>query len=243
MENPIDPDYKASSLMSKDEPKNIKVLIKIMVVILCIIFGYLLVQEAYNLNLLSSAFYKTGIISDLTVASEGIHSLQGEVDNTKSSIEDVNKELSKYENLRKRIDSTKVVNGFTSETKSGIAITIGDGLLDNAKVSDLMLQGIANELFNLGADAVSINGLRLTNQASIRTAGEAITVNYEDISSPYLILASGNKNDLYNGFLASSVRGSLASLEGAGASFSIEQADDMTINGASTRALEFAKVE
>jgi len=64
------------------------------------------------------------------------------------------------------------------------------------QVLDSDLQKLVNGLWEAGAEAVSINGQRLTNLSTIRQAGGAITVNAHSLRRPYVISAIGNKDTL-----------------------------------------------
>src|SRR4051812_48216517 len=64
------------------------------------------------------------------------------------------------------------------------------------EVLDSDLQKLVNGLWEAGAEAISINGQRLTNLSTIRLAGQAITVNAHSLRRPYVINAIGNKDTL-----------------------------------------------
>jgi uncharacterized protein YlxW (UPF0749 family) len=69
---------------------------------------------------------------------------------------------------------------------------------DNARneVLDTDLQKLVNGFWEAGAEAISLNGQRLTNLSTIRLAGGAITVNAHSLRRPYVIEAIGNKDTL-----------------------------------------------
>ena len=67
---------------------------------------------------------------------------------------------------------------------------------DEGKVIDLDLQTIVNGLWEAGAEAISVNGQRLTSGAAIRSAGEAILVDYRPLVRPYVITAIGDPGSL-----------------------------------------------
>jgi hypothetical protein len=54
------------------------------------------------------------------------------------------------------------------------------------------LQIIVNGLWGSGAEAISINGHRLSSTAAIRFAGQAIIVDFRPLSRPYVITALGD---------------------------------------------------
>ena len=65
-------------------------------------------------------------------------------------------------------------------------------------------QILANGLWEAGAEAVSINGHRLSNLTAIRSAGDAITVDYRSLTRPYRVEAIGDLRTLQAGFVESS---------------------------------------
>lgn len=54
------------------------------------------------------------------------------------------------------------------------------------------LQFVTNALWEAGAEAVSINGQRLTSTSAIRFAGSAVIVDYRPLTRPYVITALGD---------------------------------------------------
>ena len=64
------------------------------------------------------------------------------------------------------------------------------------EVLDSDLQKLVNGLWEAGAEAISLNGQRLTNLSTIRLAGQAITVNAHSLRRPYVVQAIGNKDTL-----------------------------------------------
>lgn len=60
------------------------------------------------------------------------------------------------------------------------------------EVLDGDLQLLANGLWRSGAEAIAINGHRITSVSAIRSAGDAITVNYRSLTRPYTITAIGD---------------------------------------------------
>ncbi len=95
-----------------------------------------------------------------------------------------------------------VVAGAEAVTGPGIVITAA-GSRDDAeagRITDRDLQVLANGLWYAGAEALAINDNRVGTLTSIRTAGDAITVNYRSISSPYTIVALGDTETLESRF-------------------------------------------
>ncbi len=64
------------------------------------------------------------------------------------------------------------------------------------QLTDTDVQLIVNGLWLAGAEAVSIDGHRLTTTSAIRSAGEAITVNYRSVTEPIVISAIGDPDTI-----------------------------------------------
>ena len=67
---------------------------------------------------------------------------------------------------------------------------------DQGRVYARDLQFVVNSLWEAGAEAVSINGKRLTSLSAIRFAGSAIIVGYRPLTRPYVVTAIGNPREL-----------------------------------------------
>lgn len=97
------------------------------------------------------------------------------------------------------LDLLRLRSGMVATTGPGVEVIADDAPdaeTDRNRVLDSDLQKLVNGLWRAGAEAISINGERLTALSAIRHAGSAITVNYTSLSRPYRILAIGNPNTL-----------------------------------------------
>ena len=74
-----------------------------------------------------------------------------------------------------------------------------------AVLKDRDIRGIVNELWSAGAEAVAVNGIRLTATTAIRFAGESILVDFQTISSPYTVSAIGDRSALQLSFADSPI--------------------------------------
>jgi uncharacterized protein YlxW (UPF0749 family) len=63
---------------------------------------------------------------------------------------------------------------------------------EEGRVTSADLQIIVNGLWGAGAEAISINGHRLSSTAAIRFAGQAIIVDFRPLARPYVITALGD---------------------------------------------------
>ncbi|MFI2435104.1 DUF881 domain-containing protein [Streptomyces sp. NPDC018693] len=70
------------------------------------------------------------------------------------------------------------------------------GFSDTGRVRDRDMQRVVNGLWESGAEAISINGQRLTALSAIRAAGDAILVDNKPLVPPYTVLAVGDGDSL-----------------------------------------------
>lgn len=107
-----------------------------------------------------------------------------------------------------QISTLDPVVGNTAVTGPGVLIVVDDSPSAAAdardRVLDIDLQVLANGLWEGGAEAISINGHRLSNLTAIRSAGDAITVDYRSLTRPYRVEAIGDVRTLQARFVESS---------------------------------------
>ena len=107
--------------------------------------------------------------------------------------------------LQDQLTRLGVASGTVPVTGPGLEIVADDGPSGSTKseVMDRDLQILVNGLWSAGAEAVAINGQRLTALSAIREASEAITVNYRSLQRPYTITAIGDPDQLPARFIES----------------------------------------
>lgn len=86
--------------------------------------------------------------------------------------------------------------GFGAVTGPGVRITVNDAPDGSEQVRDSDLSTLVNGLWAAGAEAISINGQRLTARTAIRNSGVAIHVNVRPLSPPYVVSAIGDNQTL-----------------------------------------------
>jgi len=97
--------------------------------------------------------------------------------------------------LQQQLDALELQTGAVAVTGPGIKAVIDDAKNADAKegrLLDVDLQQLVNGLWTAGAEAISVNGHRLTSLTAIRGAGSAITVDYSSLTPPYTVLAVGD---------------------------------------------------
>ena len=75
---------------------------------------------------------------------------------------------------------------------------------DDGTLYDADLQIVVNGLWAAGAEAIAINGQRLTALSAIRSAGQAILVDFRALRRPYVVEAIGDSSRMQANFAAGS---------------------------------------
>ncbi|AZM88122.1 DUF881 domain-containing protein [Streptomyces sp. W1SF4] len=115
------------------------------------------------------------------------------------------------------------------------------GFSNTGRVRDRDMQRIVNGLWQAGAEAVSINGQRLTALSAIRAAGDAILVDNKPLVPPYEVLAVGDKKRLGTTF-QDSVDGQYLHVlqESYGIRYSLTPVDEVRLPAASSLTVRIA---
>ena len=100
---------------------------------------------------------------------------------------------------------------------------------------------MVNELWADGAEAVSVNDVRLTAGSAIRYAGQAVLVDFQPIASPYVVRAVGNRDDLVTRLADSPVASRYQTLAAArGIGFTFTEATSLALPAVITPVLRYA---
>ena len=141
--------------------------------------------------------------AELAAVREDLRELRGEVARaarTRDTAADESDEL------QLRVARLAAATGPGAVTGPGLRVTVDDkpgARTARQVVLDEDLQRLVNGLWVAGAEAVAINGERLTALSAIRGAGEAITVNFRSLRRPYVVRAIGDPDELAARFVES----------------------------------------
>lgn len=110
-------------------------------------------------------------------------------------------------------------------------------------LSDRDVRSVVNELWADGAEAISVNDVRLTPTSAIRFAGQAVLVDFQPISSPYTVRAIGPAEALDTAFASSPAASRYQTLAGAdGIGFSFGEQGRLSLPGSPAAAPRYAHV-
>jgi uncharacterized protein YlxW (UPF0749 family) len=147
----------------------------------------------------------------------------------------------------------EAVAGFRRVTGDGLVVTVGDapnvaedgltpsGKPDLGKIFDRDLQSVTNALWASGAEAIAVNGQRLSATSPIRKAGGSILVDFRPVASPYEVTAIGpdDMRDRFDDTASARLMETLADTEGI--RFDVREDDDLTLPAASEPSLDYAR--
>ncbi|MGE2729059.1 DUF881 domain-containing protein [Mycolicibacterium vaccae] len=157
--------------------------------------------------------------------------------------------------LLSELDEANFAAAATPVIGPGLTVTITDpGVTpDLTDVSEQRIQGsrqvildrdlqlVVNSLWVSGAEAVSVGGVRIGPNVTIRQAGGGILVDNQPISSPYVVLAVGPPRALQDNFARSSGLQRLRLLETSyGVGVQVSAGDGLTLPAGSVREVNFA---
>jgi uncharacterized protein YlxW (UPF0749 family) len=135
------------------------------------------------------------------------------LNNTSKNLSSINNEIAQIQSNTPGLDfhgitksnesNLQIFSGLSSVKGEGIEIVINDAAktdslessdIELARVYDSDLQLLVNALWASGAESIAINEGRLTSTSAIRSAGDAILVNYRPLLPPFVISAIGDKD-------------------------------------------------
>lgn len=112
--------------------------------------------------------------------------------------------------LAERLTALELASATTAVVGPGVVVTLDDAAPsedrqapanEDGRVRDTDLQDTVNALWAAGAEAMSINGQRLTALTAKRSAGAAVLVDLLPLSPPYVVRAVGPAAGLELGLL------------------------------------------
>lgn len=106
--------------------------------------------------------------------------------------------------LSQQLEQANLAAGFAAVEGPGVIVTLSDSDRlstagdneNNYIIHDEDLLKVINELWDAGAEAISINGERLIATSEIRCSGSTVSVNNSRYSAPYTIKAIGSAKEL-----------------------------------------------
>ncbi|MET7605361.1 DUF881 domain-containing protein [Streptomyces avermitilis] len=142
--------------------------------------------------------------------------LESSVDTLRDDVSARQREALKKDGGGDQADVVGILSGAVAVHGPGVKLVVDDakeastggngdpretsGFSDTGRVRDRDMQRVVNGLWESGAEAVAINGQRLTALSAIRAAGDAILVDNKPLVPPYTVLAVGDGKRLSTRF-------------------------------------------
>jgi len=153
--------------------------------------------------------------------------------------------------VQRRLADLNLATGASAVTGPGLVVSLADkpgepateeGQGDQGRVLSRDVFIVVNALWEAGAEAIAINGQRLTVRSPIRFAGSAILVNFRPLTPPYVISAIGDPDALPVQFAGSVGAAYVKSLsDNFGIVSSIDSKSDLSLPGATRVSVERAR--
>jgi len=263
MERPLDPGYQeaAARRAAAGLPRATSTR-TVLVIVLAILIGFLFAVAAQSLRPKPTA--AAALKKELVTR---IEALQKHGSDQEAKVAVLGKQVRDFEalslqqsggpDLTASIKNLEVQAGAVPLRGPGLTLTLDDaastetdanagtrpsGGFQQGRVTSGDLQIIVNGLWGAGAEAISINGHRLSSTAAIRFAGQAIIVDFRPLTRPYVITALGDSQGMQQLFEPSFAGLYLSQLTDQYKIRSIMAgSDSLTVPGDSAARLEVAQ--
>ena len=194
---PIDPDYALVAARGGRPPRS-RAAMTAVAVLAGALLAVTVLQTTRAAPLAETE--RAELIDRVQAAQARTEQLQSQLTTTSVEIDDLRAAAlgggSAAQALEEQIGRLEPAVGAVPVTGPGLVITVDDspaaGTDRRDQVLDVDLQVLANALWQAGAEAVAINGHRLSSLTAIRSAGNAITVDFRSLTRPYRVEAIGD---------------------------------------------------
>ncbi len=217
MERPLDPGYAAAAERRRLSPEtNQRPAVHALTLVVLAVIGLLTVAAVLSLRAPQpqAATAKQALLQRIRAETAAADKLQKANDGLRLANDKAQAELLRLTTqggLADQIQLLGIVSGSLAVRGPGLRVTVDDapGSAPTAnadpreqdqdaqgRVQDRDLQTVVNGLWAAGAEAIGVNGQRLTGLSAIRSAGQAILVDFRPLSPPYVVSAVGSSDSM-----------------------------------------------
>ncbi|HBB03049.1 MAG: hypothetical protein US89_C0001G0014 [Candidatus Peregrinibacteria bacterium GW2011_GWF2_38_29] len=169
---------------------------KVTIIIIGLLLGTLIVVQARSFKNVSAVFNRDSSINifrEVQILKTTDKSLKSEITRLEEVLETNKDRTSVLKAIEAEIAKNRLLSGDKKIYGQGIKIIV-DGEISISWTIDLV-----NELYGSGAEAISINGIRLTNQTTgfDKLPNGQMMVNSVILNKPYTLNAIGNSDVLF----------------------------------------------
>jgi len=147
--------------------------------------------------------------------------------------------------VQARLDRLGTLAGTSAVRGPGVRVVVDDapdatGYQQQVQAADLVR--LVNALWQIGAEAITVNRHRLTSLSAIRDAASAITVGFSSLRRPYVVSAVGNPDTMAADLLDSPGGQAWVTLQSTfGLQFRVDTEDSMSLPAATAPTLRSAR--
>lgn len=261
MRNPLDPGYAAAArarAASGDQGPARRGPALTVTLLSAVVVGALTAAAILDLRLPGTTDARTILLEEIAQRTRSADAAEARVEELRAEVERLQEEAlaadgSGVLDLSRRL---ALQAGATPVTGTGVVLTLddapsaddplgGDPLGEDGeaeRVVDYDVQIAVNGLWEAGAEAIAVNGQRLTALSAIRSAGGAILVGFRPLEPPYRIQAIGDPAELQTGFARSAASSYLSFVQQRyGLRVGLDRAEALQLPGAGSLSLRYAR--
>ena len=166
-------------------------IIAICTILFCTIFMRFKAVEKTDLNL-EQSLVESELRAEIANYKEKYNEAEEELQNINNKIEEYKNQIEKNETnsdvITKELKETSDLLGKTNVKGDGVVVPLADN--ENEKIVESDLSELLNELKYAGAEAISINGIRIESLMDVsHTSTNTIVLNGQRLISPYEVKA------------------------------------------------------
>ncbi|NEG69087.1 DUF881 domain-containing protein [Bifidobacterium sp. BRDM6] len=243
---PLDVLYTDSRLNTKPDSKAVFWATRIVVFVICIAVGFVSCLFVRLLQSDPRKEIRATLASQLSDAEHAESDLQSSISKLEQQIKaqkDTKQDTTAIDTVRE----DRMMSGLLAVEGPGISLSLADPVDSDGTVttviSDLDLQQLVMLTWQAGAEAVAVNGVRIGQDTSIRTAGSQILVGTTPVESPYKIQAIGDKNSLADFMGETNLKSLYDSYAKLGVTLQLTKSNSMKLAGATDITLSYAEKE
>ena len=253
VDDAMDPGYRRAADSTTRPPKGVRHSIAIAILVGLLSFLVVAAIVQVRAGAPSDGSTRADLTDRVEDATSSLTSLETQVDGLATEVEragadglagtDADQELAaQAQQLEASVGGAAVSGaGVLSTMQDGPPAPAGDGGPDLAGLLDTDVHLVVNGLFASGAEAVSVNGQRVTVLSPIRSAGEAVLVGFRPLTPPYEVSAVG-PDSLADDFGNSVARTELAGLEAAyGIRVDVSPQEEISVPGRADLSVRYAE--
>jgi uncharacterized protein YlxW (UPF0749 family) len=206
----------------------------------------------------SAAAAREALVAEVEHRSAANDKAQAQLDRQRAAVQQAQRQVLALSGagteLAGRLSRLEAATGAAPVTGPGMVVRLDDAAGDGAgsdvdprtdvtndgRVTDRDLQTVVNEVWAAGAEAVAVNGQRLTALSAIRAAGDAVLVDFRPLTPPYEIEAVGDPHAMRETFVGGFGGSYLQVLQGYGITYAVEDRDRLQLSASAGVRLRYA---